>query len=146
MTLGPAVSIPEVHHHPDGWIYVRTQHGTYVDTPLNFSHDWKGEAFPHLPQRATERLYRQGVFHCVKDAENVIEGGPMPWPLGDKIIAAFDQLVSNQKVRTDAEAKANAKSPEQMAKEMGLPWPPRDLLKEFDALVARVEALEKKKK
>jgi hypothetical protein len=43
------------------------------------------------------------------------------------------------------EAKANAKTPEQMAKEMGLPWPPRDLLSEFDALVKRVEALEKKK-
>jgi hypothetical protein len=137
--------IAEVHHHPDGWIYVRTPAGTYRDTAANFALDWKGEAFPHLPSHATERVYRQGVVHTIKDDVSVLDGGPVPWPLGDKIIAAFDKLIAAQKARQDAEAKANAKSLEQMAKEMGLPWPPRDLLREFDALVKRVEALEKKK-
>ena len=143
--IGPAVEIPEVHHHTEGdvsKIFVRTRRGTYVDTTANFADDWGGEAFPHLPERATDRVYRQGVVHCVQSADNVIEGGPMPWPLGDRIIAAFDQLAKRQTSRQEAEAQAKQKTEAQLAAEMGIPWPPRDILKELDALVKRVEALE----
>ena len=66
----------------------------------------------------------------------------MPWPLGDRIIAAFDQLAKRQTARQEAEAKAKQKTEAQLAAEMGIPWPPRDILKELDALVKRVEALE----
>jgi hypothetical protein len=64
--------IPEIHHHPDGMIFVRTKHGVYCDTPGNFAMDWKGEAFPHLPKGARERFYRQGKIHFVKDDENIL--------------------------------------------------------------------------
>ena len=142
--IGPAVAISEVHYHPEGKIFVRTPHGTYGDTAANFANDWDGEPFPFLPKGATERIYRHGVFHCIKDDENVLEGGPMPWPLGDRIIAGYDKIVERQRAREEAEAKAKEKTDEQKAAELGIPWPPRDILKELDALTARVEALEKK--
>ena len=145
MTIGPKVQIEEIHHHPDGKIFVRTSKGTYSDTLENFAKD-NGQSLPGLPAHARERIYRRGVVHTIQNELTVIDGGPMPWLLGDAIIESFDQLVAKQQARekAEAEAKAASETPEQLAKRFGLPWPPRDLLKEFDALVARVEALEKK--
>jgi hypothetical protein len=145
--VGPEVAVQEIHHHPDGRIWVRTKKGTYWDTRENFNRDWRGgESFPDLPARANERIYRQGIVHCLKDEENVLEGGPLPWPLGDKIIAAVDDLIANQKLRVPAIIADITKQAEQraieQAKKLGLPWPPRDLVKEFDALVERVGKLE----
>ena len=129
----------EVHHTPDRYVVVQTDNGLYFDTDANFALDWRGEAFPHMPKGARERIYRQGVVHAIQSAETVLEGGPMPWPLGDRIIADLDNLVARQKKRKEAEVK----TPEQMAKELGLPWPPRDVLAELDDLQARVATLER---
>ena len=142
--IGPAVKISAVHHHVEGKVFVRTPHGTYSDTEANFGRDWDGEALPFLPDGAVERIYEIGVRHCIQNDQTVLEGGPMPWPLGDKIIAGFDRLIERKTVRLNAEAKASAKTDEELAKQMGLPWPPRDIFKELDDLTRRVEALENK--
>jgi hypothetical protein len=52
-------------------------------------------------------------------------------------------LAKNQKARQPEPEPAEVVA-EKMAKQMGLPWPPRDVFKELDELSARVAALEKK--
>jgi hypothetical protein len=90
--------IAQVHQHPDGAVYVRVDSEVYVDTPANFATDF-GEALPDLPPGAVERIYDQGVRHPILDGVNIIDGGPMPWPLGDQIIAAIHSLLAAQQAR-----------------------------------------------
>jgi hypothetical protein len=89
---------PEFHQHPDDLVYIRTDAGIYADTTENFLRDF-GRPLPELPPTAIERIYVQGVRHAISDGANIIEGGPMPWPLGDEIIALVDRLISKQTTR-----------------------------------------------
>jgi hypothetical protein len=80
----------EFHQHPDGKIFVRTDYGTYSDTPENFEADF-GVTLPTLPPGAIERIYTQGKRHAIHDDEgNVIAGGPMPWDFGDQVISSIE--------------------------------------------------------
>lgn len=93
----------EFHQHPDGLIYVRTATGTYVDTPENFGEDF-GRPIPPLPAGADEHVYTQGRRHCFMGGGDVIDGGPMQWPVGDEIIASIAAGLSAQsgrKAKTD---------------------------------------------
>lgn len=82
----------EFHQHPDGFIYVRTDAGTYADTVVNFLADAGLSALPPLPAGADDHIYRQGKRHAYMGDGTVIAGGPMPWPEGDTIIARYSQL------------------------------------------------------
>jgi hypothetical protein len=91
---------PELHQHPTDDIFVRSDSGIYKDTPEDFTADCLTvgitESLPTLPEGAIERIYVQGVRHAVMSSETIIEGGPMPWPLGDTIIAALPELLAAQ--------------------------------------------------
>jgi hypothetical protein len=82
-------------------VYVRTSHGTYADTTANFSAD-SGKTLPDLPAGANERLYVQGRKHPLMGDGNVVDGGPLPWALGDQIIASVDALIAAQATRRAA--------------------------------------------
>jgi hypothetical protein len=81
----------EVHEHPDGLVYVRTDMGTYVDTVENFARD-SGVTLPPMPEGANDHIYTQGKRHAYMGDGNVIAGGPMPWPEGDALIDNYAQL------------------------------------------------------
>jgi hypothetical protein len=83
----------EVHQHPDGMVYVRTDNGTYCDTPANLAIDF-GEVLSALPEWANDRIYAPGVRHAIMGPNGRLDGGPMPWDLGDRLIAAVARLIS----------------------------------------------------
>ena len=91
----------EVHQHPDGHIYVRASDGIYIDSPSNFQSDF-GVDLPTLPAGADEHIYTQGRRHCFMGGGDVIEGGPMPWPEGDDIIASITDGLAAQSARQGA--------------------------------------------
>lgn len=76
----------EFHRHPDGHIFIRSPVGTYMAQPEDFHADY-GVALDPLPEGANEQIYTQGKRHAFMGDGNVIEGGPMPWPEGDALIA-----------------------------------------------------------
>lgn len=101
------MGLPNYHHHPDNWIYVRTVDGVYQDTPENFALDY-GSAAPVLPPAFNERYYEPGVMHELRDngdgtvsdvPRNVPQG--LVFPKADAIIAAFDAIMTAQAIRTD---------------------------------------------
>lgn len=99
-----------IHQHPSGRIYLRTERGIYMATPAEFEQDY-GSPFPVLPDGFTERYYRPSEKHNVQNARGV-EGQPMPWPEGDAILAAIDDLLAKQAARenpplTPEQEKAN---------------------------------------
>ena len=75
------------HHHPDGWIYIRGETQTYVDTPENFALDL-GQPYEFAGR---ERIYEPGVRHFVDD-----EPQPLEWPEGDAYIAGLPSLLQAQ--------------------------------------------------
>jgi hypothetical protein len=82
-----------VHYHPDGWVYVRTPGATYNDKQPNVDRDF-GVKLQSLPDGATERIYEQGVRHCLVlqgPGGPTIEGDVMPWPIGDDLIARVNE-------------------------------------------------------
>jgi hypothetical protein len=93
----------EFHQHPDGFVYVRTDAATYADTLENFEGDF-GVTIPALPEGAEERVYTQDKRHAVMGDGNIIEGGPMPWDLGDQIIASVQSGLAAQVTRKQTEA------------------------------------------
>ena len=97
----------QVHQHPDGTLHVRTQAGAYADSPENFASDY-GAPFPALDAGLTERIYDQGVRHAVMNGHDVVDGGPMPWPEGDTIIASIGRLIAAQEARLAGVATAKA--------------------------------------
>ena len=74
-----------VQQHPDGWIIVRIGKESYMDTPANFKTDF-GVDIPPLPDGALERIYDQGKRHVFHGEDGILDGGEMPWPLGDQLI------------------------------------------------------------
>jgi len=91
----------EVHQHPDGFVCVRTPLGTYIDTPENFVADF-GATLPAMPQGADDHIYTQGKRHAFMGDGNIIAGGPMPWDVGDTIIANVTAGLANQAARRQA--------------------------------------------
>lgn len=91
--------MPDFHQHPDGLIYVRTTAATYSDTPENFELDF-GVSLQPMPHGADEHIYTQGKRHCFMGDGDVIDGGPMPWPEGDKIIADVANGLAAQLARS----------------------------------------------
>lgn len=91
----------EFHQHPDGLVYVRTANGTYMDTRDNFVADFGVELHP-LPDGADDHIYTQSKRHAFMGGGNVIDGGPMPWPEGDAIIAAVAIGLAAQAARAAA--------------------------------------------
>jgi hypothetical protein len=89
----------EVHQHPDGLIYVRTPSVTYSDTPANAALDF-GETLPPLPPGSNDRIYVQGVRHAIMATEGgLLEGGPIPWALGDRMIANVEAALALKNTR-----------------------------------------------
>lgn len=85
----------EFHQHPDGIIYVRSDYISYSATRENFVIDF-GVELPELPAGADEHIYTQDKRHCFMGGGDVIDGGPMPWPEGDAIIANLDKAINSQ--------------------------------------------------
>jgi hypothetical protein len=95
----------EVHQHPNGLIYIRTDQGIYGDTLKNYLADG-GTSLPALPEGATERVYTQGKRHAIMGGGDIIEGGPLPWPLGDQLIADVASLLAAKSTRDEAARQA----------------------------------------
>jgi len=89
----------EVHQHPDGLFFIRTSVGTYADTVANAQLDF-GETIPALPQGADDRIYRKGVRHAIMSTqEGLIGGGPMPWDIGERMIANIQRGLDAKNLR-----------------------------------------------
>lgn len=88
----------EIHQHPDGLIYVRADDATYVDSGANFALDF-GVSLSALPDGADDHIYTQGKRHAFMGDGNVIEGGPMPWEQGDRIIENVGKALAAQEAR-----------------------------------------------
>jgi hypothetical protein len=78
------------HHHPDGWIYIRGETQTYVDTPENFTLDL-GQPYEFTGR---ERIYEPGVRHFVDNNPQDLE-----WAEGDTYLEALPKIVQAQAVR-----------------------------------------------
>lgn len=88
----------EIHQHPDGLIYVRAPGAVYMDSAANFEADF-GAGLPAFPPGADEHIYTQGRRHCFMGGGNVIDGGPLPWPDGDAILARLAAAIAAQQRR-----------------------------------------------
>src|SRR5215204_1459087 len=104
----------EFHQHPDGNIFVRGDAGIYyTDTPENFTADFGVEP-PVLPDGADDHVYTQGRRHAFMGGGNIIAGGPVPWPVGDQVIAALPAGLAAQAARkAEQAAQLPATSPAQ---------------------------------
>ena len=101
----------EVHQHPDGLVFVRTPDVTYADTPANVVLDF-GITLPALPAGVDDRIYAPGVRHALMNSDTgVVGGGPMPWDVGDALIANVVQAFAKQKVRIEAAAASRPTGP-----------------------------------
>jgi hypothetical protein len=107
--------MPMLHQHPEGLVFVRTEHGHYGETRKNFEAD-HGAVLPPLPEGITERIYEPGKRHALVRGTDVVDGGPMPWPEGDAIIAKGKDLLARQQDRADAVIAAARKKLEDEAK------------------------------
>lgn len=98
----------QVHQHPDGMVFVRTDDAMYGDTSDNFAVDF-GFLLPELPEGMNERIYDQGrrhIFAGQTDAGVVTLADVMPWPLGDMTILNVEAGLSAQTARKAAEEAA----------------------------------------
>ena len=95
-----AVTQSQVEHNGDGMVFVRdaATGKTYVDTVANFNADF-GVTMLTLPAGADHRIYAPGVRHVVASPVTVLGGGPLPWTLGDTVIANINTGLTNQKNR-----------------------------------------------
>jgi hypothetical protein len=90
-----------VHQHEDTMI-VEGPGGLYRDTPdncaLDFGVSLQAIALPNTPG-LDERLYQPGIRHAIIANDNVVAGGPMPWPLGDQMIGDVMNALAAQAAR-----------------------------------------------
>jgi|SRR5215469_1301001 len=88
----------QVHQMVD-MIWVRTPDGRhYGETLENFERDY-GEPMPAMPYGITSIEYEPGIRHTFKKGNDVVDGGPMPWPFGDEILRSADRLHANKEAR-----------------------------------------------
>jgi hypothetical protein len=89
---------PNFQHHPDGFIYVRkAKTEIYQDTITNFQTDY-GSVYQGLPDGYIGRYYEPEVSHYLTTG-NISVPQSLPWPEGERYIAAYQQLVANQNIR-----------------------------------------------
>lgn len=84
-------------------IIITTDAGSYNATPEEFAAD--GGTLPALPEGITGRVYRPGRSHALKQGDDVIDGGPMPWPEGDAVMSMNANLIQKKQAREDAKAQ-----------------------------------------
>lgn len=116
----------ELHQHPDGLVYIRfgilgVHDLYYVDTPSNLALDCPDCPLPILPEDANERIYTQGKRHAIMGGGNIIDGGPLPWEIGDYLIDHVADILIAQDKRIKAKEKelknieeARPKTPEEL--------------------------------
>ena len=97
MLEGDDMDNPNFQHHPDGFIFVRTGSGTYVDTVAKFQIDYGG-SYTGLPSGYIGRYYEPGVCHYLTTGSNIAPQS-LTWIEGDRYIAAYQQLIANQNIR-----------------------------------------------
>jgi hypothetical protein len=107
----------EVHQHPDGHLIVRNDDKVYIDTAENFKDDFKVQ-LPPMPIGIDERIYHQGVRHALITKNSVVDGGPMPWPVGDNLFNKINSALQKQKKREDDDVEARTKQVDDEAKAM----------------------------
>ena len=90
--------------HPEGFVCVTSDEATYAEKREQFEIDCK-DRLPPLPPGATERIYEPGVRHAIIRGHDVIDGGEMPWPLGDKIIGQARPLAQLMEMRRQEREK-----------------------------------------
>ncbi len=88
---------PNFQHHPDGYIFIRTSSGTYMDTIANFKKDYGG-FYLDLPDGYIGRYYEPEICHHLTTGNNIVPQS-LTWTEGDRFIAAYQQLVANQNIR-----------------------------------------------
>jgi hypothetical protein len=93
------------HHGATGRVVVTSGSYLYSDTTENYAADG-GRPFSPLPPGITERLYEPGVRHALIKGDDVVDGGPSPWPEGDAVIGSVAGLVSSKNSREAAEVTA----------------------------------------
>lgn len=91
----------QIHQRSDATIYIVGDNGkSYLATNQEYTAD-SGLPAPALPQGVTERIYEPGVRHPFLIGNNVVDGGPMPWPDGDDILARIDYLLAQRAASKD---------------------------------------------
>lgn len=87
-----------VQQFADGMVWVRDNGARYGATAEEFARDYD-QPLPQLPKGITERIYEPGKRHALIVGNDVVDGGPMPWPEGDQLIASVFQLIKQQEQR-----------------------------------------------
>lgn len=101
---------PNFQHHPDGWIYIRTDNGIYCDTIANFEVDY-GQSYVGLPEKYIGRCYEPGVNHYFHTDDTVVPQD-LSWPEGDTYIPAYDALIAAKAAREAAETEGDEETEE----------------------------------
>jgi hypothetical protein len=73
---------------------------SYADTVENFTSDYGGPP-PAMPPGITLQVYEPGKRHALNADNSTVDGGPMPWPEGDAVIAAVGSLIAAQRARQE---------------------------------------------
>jgi len=92
-----------VHQISDGTIWLRTDQGNYGGTPEEIKAEC-GKELPPLPEGITERVYEPGIRHALSANNSVVDGGPMPWPEGDDMLASYSELAAKRAKREKADS------------------------------------------
>ena len=96
--------MPVLQQLPDS-VIIFNDDGSYGADRAQFEVD-HGKPLPPLPDGITARVYEPGVYHALKSGDSVVDGGPMPWPEGDELLAKNKSMVKKQKDREDAKEAA----------------------------------------
>ncbi len=94
------IEYPNFQHHPDGWILIRTEVGTYMDTIANFELDY-GQPYSELPDGYIGRYYEPGKSHYLSTGDTATPQD-LSWLDGNAYIAAYEQLVAAKAARESA--------------------------------------------
>jgi hypothetical protein len=96
---------PNFQHHPDGYIFVRTSCGVYMDTIVDFQADY-GQTYAGLPEEYIGRYYEPGVDHCLHTNDSATPQD-LNWPEGNAYIAAYDLIIAAKAAREAANIITN---------------------------------------
>lgn len=86
------MGLPNFQHHPDGWIFIRTDQGVYADAIANFEVDY-GNPYTGLPEGFIGRYYEPGVNHYVHTDDTAVPQ-TLIWQEGNAYIEAYEQLIA----------------------------------------------------
>jgi len=90
-----------INQSPDGTVSVASGQKRYIDTLANFQADF-AVTLPAIPSGGNNRIYEKDVRHPIIYRGNVVDGGPVPWSMGDTIIANIDAGLAAQAARQPA--------------------------------------------